>query len=293
MIHVIDYGLGNVQAFLTLYKHLGIKAHRAKTAADLINVKKIILPGVGAFDHAMTLLNQSGMRPPQDVVPTVLYVPETPLIVPAPVNVPFMLTVAAPVVVSRAFAMTVPAKVRPLFILIVPPSAAEIVATLVPLAGPVMVTKPFVVSVPEPISILENAPAVPTVDTAVVVPIVTDPLLAEQSMEEVVVPAAPFVTLTVVVTDKRPLPISKVSFPVLPPTSDNALVVKLVSYPEKSILASPPLTAEDPVTVVVPVTFNTAPLPPEQVMVEFPVFAGAFIVSDPAFSLAVPFIVMV
>jgi len=63
MIHVIDYGLGNVQAFLTLYKHLGIKAHRAKTAADLINVKKIILPGVGAFDHAMTLLNQSGMRP--------------------------------------------------------------------------------------------------------------------------------------------------------------------------------------------------------------------------------------
>ena len=63
MIHVIDYGLGNVQAFLTLYKHLGIKAYRAETAADLINVKKIILPGVGAFDHAMTLLDQSGMRP--------------------------------------------------------------------------------------------------------------------------------------------------------------------------------------------------------------------------------------
>ena len=35
MIHVIDYGLGNVQAFLTLYKRLGFEATRAKTAADL------------------------------------------------------------------------------------------------------------------------------------------------------------------------------------------------------------------------------------------------------------------
>ncbi len=63
MIHVIDYGLGNVQAFLTLYKRLGIEAIRAKTAADLTGASKIILPGVGAFDHAISLLNQSGMRP--------------------------------------------------------------------------------------------------------------------------------------------------------------------------------------------------------------------------------------
>jgi imidazole glycerol-phosphate synthase subunit HisH len=63
MIHVVDYGLGNVQAFLTLYKHLGIEATRAKTATDLTGASKIILPGVGAFDHAIELLNQSGMRP--------------------------------------------------------------------------------------------------------------------------------------------------------------------------------------------------------------------------------------
>ena len=63
MIHVVDYGLGNVQAFLTLYKRLGIEAIRAKTATDLIGASKIILPGVGAFDHAIELLNQSGMRP--------------------------------------------------------------------------------------------------------------------------------------------------------------------------------------------------------------------------------------
>ena len=63
MIHVVDYGLGNVQAFLTLYKRLGIEATSAKTAADLAGASKIILPGVGAFDHAIELLDQSGMRP--------------------------------------------------------------------------------------------------------------------------------------------------------------------------------------------------------------------------------------
>lgn len=63
MIHVVDYGLGNVQAFLTLYKRLGIEATRAKTTTDLISATKIILPGVGAFDYAISLLNQSGMRP--------------------------------------------------------------------------------------------------------------------------------------------------------------------------------------------------------------------------------------
>jgi glutamine amidotransferase len=63
MIHVVDYGLGNVQAFLTLYKRLGFEAARARTEEDLKGAGKIILPGVGAFDHAVELLERSGMRP--------------------------------------------------------------------------------------------------------------------------------------------------------------------------------------------------------------------------------------
>ena len=62
MIHVLDYGLGNVQAFLTMYRRLGFEAIHAKTAGDLAGAQKIILPGVGAFDHAMELLNQSNIR---------------------------------------------------------------------------------------------------------------------------------------------------------------------------------------------------------------------------------------
>ena len=62
MIRVIDYGLGNVSAFLAVYKALHIEAGLARHAADLEDASKLVLPGVGAFDHAMRLLDGSGMR---------------------------------------------------------------------------------------------------------------------------------------------------------------------------------------------------------------------------------------
>jgi glutamine amidotransferase len=62
MITIIDYGLGNIRAFVNVYERLNIKTRVAHTADDLKEASKIILPGVGAFDHAMTQLNQSGLR---------------------------------------------------------------------------------------------------------------------------------------------------------------------------------------------------------------------------------------
>lgn len=62
MIRIVDYGVGNIQAFLTMFKRLGLEAARARAAAELEGATRLVLPGVGAFDHAMTLLNQSGMR---------------------------------------------------------------------------------------------------------------------------------------------------------------------------------------------------------------------------------------
>lgn len=62
MITIIDYGLGNVLAFANTYKRLNINVSVAKTAADLRAATKLILPGVGAFDHAMDLFERSGMR---------------------------------------------------------------------------------------------------------------------------------------------------------------------------------------------------------------------------------------
>lgn len=62
MIRVVDYGLGNVQAFLNMFKRLGIEAARARNVSELVSADRLILPGVGAFDHAMELLARSGMR---------------------------------------------------------------------------------------------------------------------------------------------------------------------------------------------------------------------------------------
>jgi glutamine amidotransferase len=62
MISIVDYGLGNLKAFANIYKRLNIDAEFVKTPEQLNSAEKIILPGVGAFDHAMSELNNSGMR---------------------------------------------------------------------------------------------------------------------------------------------------------------------------------------------------------------------------------------
>jgi len=62
MIAIVDYGLGNVRAFANVYHKLNIPVIIAKRNDELEEATKIILPGVGAFDHAMQQLNDSGMR---------------------------------------------------------------------------------------------------------------------------------------------------------------------------------------------------------------------------------------
>ncbi len=62
MIRIVDYGVGNIQAFIAMFKSLGLPAERARTSTDLTDATRLILPGVGAFDHAMRKLDRSGMR---------------------------------------------------------------------------------------------------------------------------------------------------------------------------------------------------------------------------------------
>lgn len=64
MIAILDYGLGNVLAFQNVYKRLNLPAKVAATPEALEGATKLILPGVGAFDYAMTLFNRSGLRGP-------------------------------------------------------------------------------------------------------------------------------------------------------------------------------------------------------------------------------------
>ena len=63
MIKVVDYGVGNIQAFMTLFKRMGLDAERARVPQELEDATRLVLPGVGHFDHAMQRLNDSGLRP--------------------------------------------------------------------------------------------------------------------------------------------------------------------------------------------------------------------------------------
>lgn len=75
MITLIDYGVGNIFAFQNVYKRLNIPTKIAKTSADLFDTKKLILPGVGSFDYAMSQLNNSGMRAKLDELVIEKHVP--------------------------------------------------------------------------------------------------------------------------------------------------------------------------------------------------------------------------
>lgn len=68
MIAIIDYGSGNIQAIKNIYKQLKVECKFVSEPNQLDGVDKIILPGVGAFDEAMTQLNESGMREVLDLM---------------------------------------------------------------------------------------------------------------------------------------------------------------------------------------------------------------------------------
>lgn len=62
-VTVVDYGAGNVGSVMNMLKKIGVPALRAQEAAQLKAAKRLILPGVGAFDHCMQKLADSGLRP--------------------------------------------------------------------------------------------------------------------------------------------------------------------------------------------------------------------------------------
>lgn len=62
MIGLVDYGLGNLEAFASIYRRLGVDVRRLTDPDELASADRLILPGVGAFDWAMARLGESGLR---------------------------------------------------------------------------------------------------------------------------------------------------------------------------------------------------------------------------------------
>ena len=75
MITIVDYGVGNIKSFVNVFNRLNIHVKIAKNSSDLKNAERLILPGVGHFDHAMSELIRSGMRETLDELVLIKKIP--------------------------------------------------------------------------------------------------------------------------------------------------------------------------------------------------------------------------
>lgn len=64
MITVVDYGVGNIGAILNMLDYLGIDAQASGDPDVLARADQLILPGVGAFDKAMSTLRSRHLIEP-------------------------------------------------------------------------------------------------------------------------------------------------------------------------------------------------------------------------------------
>ncbi len=60
---IVDYGLGNVRSIQNMLRRIDVPSSISRDPSQILTADRLILPGVGAFDTAMELLNASGARP--------------------------------------------------------------------------------------------------------------------------------------------------------------------------------------------------------------------------------------
>jgi glutamine amidotransferase len=66
MIVIVDYGVGNLLSVQNMLRKAGGEAVVSGDVAQILTADKLLLPGVGHFDHGMKMLNASGLREPLD-----------------------------------------------------------------------------------------------------------------------------------------------------------------------------------------------------------------------------------
>jgi len=60
MITIINYGLGNLGSIVNMLNKLGVNSLITSSVSEISSAEKILLPGVGSFDHAINEINQRG-----------------------------------------------------------------------------------------------------------------------------------------------------------------------------------------------------------------------------------------
>jgi imidazole glycerol-phosphate synthase subunit HisH len=53
MITIVDYGIGNLGSIYNMFKKIGIESRITGELEEIQKAEKLVLPGVGAFDHGM------------------------------------------------------------------------------------------------------------------------------------------------------------------------------------------------------------------------------------------------
>ncbi|UYN82571.1 MAG: imidazole glycerol phosphate synthase subunit HisH [Microcella sp.] len=62
-VSIVDYGLGNLGSVMNMLKRVGASSRLAKTADEIASSDRLILPGIGAFDTGMALLDHADLTP--------------------------------------------------------------------------------------------------------------------------------------------------------------------------------------------------------------------------------------
>jgi glutamine amidotransferase len=60
LIGIVNYGLGNLGSVMNMFKRIGAQARVISTPDEVLSSRKLLLPGVGAFDTGMSLLADWG-----------------------------------------------------------------------------------------------------------------------------------------------------------------------------------------------------------------------------------------
>lgn len=64
VISIVDYGVCNLGSIRNMLRKLGFQSELVTTPQALASARKIILPGIGAFDHGIAALRERGLAEP-------------------------------------------------------------------------------------------------------------------------------------------------------------------------------------------------------------------------------------
>ena len=58
MITIVNYGMGNLGSVINMFKRIKVESKISSDPDEIVHASKVLLPGVGAFDSAMSRIHQ-------------------------------------------------------------------------------------------------------------------------------------------------------------------------------------------------------------------------------------------